>query len=150
MELSQALGQGDIQRGRLNLKAHKRKGATVFGLSRLILCGYCPHPSNHLDGRIHQPSSWAYYIALFSPWQHLKPYEFWSDKLSLPRRCASLIGSISSAYELWFARPCGVHLTAPNAVLVTNADDSISSAKVSRTGQCQQFQRMSVRIVKIN
>ena len=36
----------------------KRKGATVFGLSRLILCGYCPHPSNHLDGRIHQPSSW--------------------------------------------------------------------------------------------
>src|SRR5882724_9834557 len=53
-------------------RAHKRKGATVFGLSRLILCGYCPHPSNHLDGRIHQPSSWGYYIAQIFYWQQAK------------------------------------------------------------------------------
>ena len=28
--------------------SEKRKGATVVELSRLILCGHCPHPSNHV------------------------------------------------------------------------------------------------------
>jgi hypothetical protein len=31
-----------------NQAREKRKGAAVFGPPRLLKCGYCPHPSNHL------------------------------------------------------------------------------------------------------
>ncbi len=48
---------------RLNNRKNE-KAQRFLGRRAYSYCGHCPHPSNHLDGRIHQPSSWAQYSAV--------------------------------------------------------------------------------------